>query len=142
MAHHTQLSLFDAPTFNVFKPLKEAMQSAAKKSGKSVAQIVDMMNDLAGRFGVKLTNGNSEALSKDTMEKWLNPQDTSRFVTLQALPIFCAVAGDSSPMDVLAKPLGFRIIGPEDQELLVWAKNKRVARKSNRIARQIESKWD
>lgn len=78
MIHQRQLSLFDIPTFNVDKPLKEAMNAAAKKCGKSRAVIVDQMNDLAERFGVKLVTGNGESLTQDTLEKWLNPQETCR----------------------------------------------------------------
>ena len=134
--------MFDIPTFNVDKPLKEAMNAAAKKCGKSRAVIVDQMNDLAERFGVKLVTGNGESLTQDTLEKWLNPQETCRQIPVRALPIFCAIVSDSSPMDILAKPLGFRVIGPEEQELIVWARNKQTVRKSSRIARKIEAKWD
>ena len=71
-----QIPLFDQPTFNTTKIQKEAMNQAAKRCGMSREQIVDKMNDLAGRYGVSLVSNGG--LRLDTFEKWINPNDLSR----------------------------------------------------------------
>jgi len=137
MRQPIQIPLFDAPTFNITKLQKETMNAAAKNCGLSRDQIVDQMNDLAGRYGVNLVSNG--ALTLDTFEKWLNPNELNRQMPMKALPIFCAVVRDTSAMDVMARPVGSRVIGHEDQQLLKWAKAYFKARDARRIMRRIES---
>ena len=117
MTQLRQLSLFDTPTFNTVKLQKEAMRAAVKKCGLSREQVVDRMNDLAGRYGVGLASNGG--LTLDTFEKWINPGELNRQMPMKALPIFCAVINDHSAMDILARPLGVLVIGEEDQRLEV-----------------------
>jgi len=138
MRQSIQIPLFDTPTFNVTKLLKEAMHAAAKKCGLSRDQIVDGMNDLASRYGVNLVSKKG-VLKLDTLEKWINQNDLSRQMPMKALPIFCAVVSDTSAIDVLARPVGSRVIGHGDQQLLKWAKAYFKARDARRTMRRIES---
>lgn len=133
-----QLSLFDAPTLNVTREIKEAMNAGAKCCGLSRDEIVDLMNDLAAKYGVSLVSGNGKGLTIDTFEKWINPQDLSRQMPIKALPVFCAVVGDASALDVLARPLGYEVIGEDDQLLLKWAKANLNARDARKTMRRIE----
>jgi len=131
-----QLSLFERPTLNTCKDSKLAMKAAADASGLSREQIVDKMNDLASRYGVNLASNGG--LQLHTFEKWINPNDLSRQMPMRALPVFCAVVGDTSAMDALARPLGARVIGPEDQNLLKWARAYFKARDCRKEMRAIE----
>jgi hypothetical protein len=137
MTRHKQLQLFDAPTFNVVKPQKEAMRTAVKGCGLSREQIVDQMNDLAGRYGVSLASNGG--LTLDTFEKWINPGELNRQMPMKALPIFCAIINDHSAMDVMARPLGVEVIGPVDQNLLKWARAYFKARDARKAMRQLEN---
>lgn len=132
----TQLSLFDAPTLNTTKIQKEAMNFAAKDCGLSREKIVDQMNDLAVRYGVNLVSNG--ALKMETFEKWINPNDLSRQMPMKALPVFCAVVRDYSAVDVLARPLGARVVGRSDQNLLKWARAYFRARDCRKTMRAIE----
>ncbi|MBW1778801.1 MAG: hypothetical protein JRJ54_14630 [Deltaproteobacteria bacterium] len=135
-----QLNLFDAPTLNI--TLKETLNAVAKKSRYSREQILDRMNDLAARYGITLVKGNASRLNLDTFEKWLNPQDATRQMPLKALPVFCAAVGDASALSILAEPLGFKVIGPEEQQLLKWAQANISARRARKTMRRIEEDLD
>lgn len=138
MIKRTQLSLFDQPTFNTIHPQKEAMNQAVRESGLSREQIVEKMNSLAVKYGVSLANGNNKELTIAIFEKWLNPADPSRQMPMRALPIFCAICGDPGPMEVLAMPTGFQIIGQEDQQLLKWARAYQKARAARQTMKRLE----
>ena len=131
-----QIPLFDRPTFNIVKLQKEAMNAAAKKSVQSREQIVDAMNDLAGRFGVSLVSNG--ALTLDTFEKWINPNELNRQMPARALPVFCAVVNDYVVLDVMARPLGGGVIGPDEVRLLKWARAYFRARNARNEMRAIE----
>lgn len=134
-----QLGLFDQPTLNAIRPIKKAMNADVRDCGRSREQIVDRMNDLAARYGVSLVNGNCKRLTIETFEKWLNANELNRVIPLKALPVFCAATGRCSVMDVLARPLGLRVIDDRDQKLLAWAKAKMTIKEKNRIVRKLES---
>jgi len=134
-----QLSLFDTPTFNVSISLKETMNRAAKTCGLSREEIVDRMNILAERYGVCLVKGNCRKLSRETLEKWLNPADPSRQMPAKAIPIFNAIVDNADTLNILAQPTGHRVIGHKDQRLLEWARAYRQARAARRTMRQLEA---
>ena len=133
-----QLSLFDVPTLNVTRQIKEVMNAAAKDCGLSREQVVDRMNELGDRYGVSLISGNGKGLTLDTFEKWINSSEMGRQMPIKALPVFCAVVGDASALDVLARPLGYRVIDRDDQMLLKWAKANLSARDARKTMRRIE----
>ncbi len=137
-----QQSLFDIPTFNIAADIKAALNQAVKNSGLSREDVVDKMNAHAERYGVNLVNGNSTKLTLDTLEKWLNPADHTRSIPLKALPLFCAVVKDMSPLDILAKPLGCEVIGPKDRKMLEWARIKLRQKKEGKLLRELEAGCD
>ncbi len=137
MGKHIQLSLFERSTFNITPDIKGAMNAAAKECGLSREEIVDKMNSLAERNGVCLVNG--KRLTIDTLEKWLNPSESHRLISIKALPIFCAVVKDAGALNVLASPLDCMVISREDQRLLKWAKIKMRQKQDNRVLRRLES---
>ena len=93
MKQPRQLSLFDQPTLNITKGIKDAMAADIRDSNLSREQIVDRMNTLAERYGVCLSHGNSKQLTMEIFEKWLNPSELARLIPLKALPVFCAAVG-------------------------------------------------
>lgn len=138
MRKPVQLGLFETPTFNTVKEIKDVLNAAAKNCGKSRHAIVDKMNEVAERYGVVLVKGNGNHLTLDTFEKWINPSDLHRQMPMKALPIFCAVVDDFSALEVLARPVGAKVIGEEDQKLLKWAKAYQQVRIGRREMRILE----
>lgn len=139
MRRPTQLDLFDQPTFNIVQTFTRALNEAVRNCGQSRAQIVDRMNDLAERYGVNLSSGNGRQLSLETFEKWLNPNDPARTIPLKALSIFCAATDSAAALDVLARPLGLRVIDEREQKLLAWAEAQMTIKKQRARVRKIEA---
>jgi len=126
--------LTEMPSLNVLPDVKEALNRAAKASGLSREQIVDQANELARRFGLKL---GSRGLSKDTLDKWLDPADAEHRLHLDATNLLCHVLGDFQALDALASShgMGLRLIGPEDAALLAKARrNEKIKELKRDIA--------
>ena len=137
-----QLSLFEQRTLNIDRELHEAMNQAAKNCGLSRDEIVERMNALAVKYGITLAKGNGRQLTLTTLEKILNPNEPSHTISIKALPVFCAAVGDHSPLDILARPLGFEVIGEEEQRLLRWARANLTKSQALRELRQIENELE
>lgn len=131
-----QLDLFTS--LNTLRDLKEAMNRAAAGCGRSRAQLVDRLNGLAERYGVRLMAGNGEKLTVDTLEKWLNPNDDERVIPLKAVSVFCAAVDSLEPLRALVAPLGGEVVGREDRLLLEWAREYHRARQARGRMRRIE----
>ncbi len=135
----TQLDLFSQPTFGtVIRDIKIAMKEAVELSGLSREQVVDAMNELALRHGVRLNNGNAKALTKETLEKWVNPKEESHVPPIKALPIFCAVVKTTAPLNVQARVIGGMLISEDDIKLLRWAKASWKAKRARKEIRKLE----
>lgn len=135
----SQLNLFNQPTLNVLRTVKERMVTAHKESCLSREELCDKMNDLAERYGVLLVGGRGQRLALATLDKWLNPEEKEHFPTIKGLPIFCAVTGSVEPMRAMIEPLGWQIIGDQDSKLLAWAKQYHRARDARANMRKIEA---
>lgn len=133
-----QLSLFNQPSLNINRALKEQMATSAKESQWSREQILDRMNDLAGRYGVRLLRGNGIGLTMTTLEKWLNIEAMEHIPPVNSLVIFCAAVDDSRAMHVLVQPLGAEIIEEPDTKLLLWAKEYQRARIARQKMKRLE----
>lgn len=136
-----QLSLFNQPSLNINRTLKEQMAHRAKESQWSREEILDRMNDLANRYGVRLMKGNAKALTMTTFEKWLNVSAMEHIPPVNSLVIFCAAIGDNSPMRVLMEPLGEAVIDDSDVKLLLWAKEYRRAKSARQNMKKLEAEF-
>lgn len=133
-----QLGFWNQPTLNVDSEFAEALNSAARRCRLKRDQIVEQMNALAARYGIRMVKGRTGRLTIETFEKWINPADCSRQMPVRALPVFCAVVGDYSAYDVLARPVGLTVIGPDEQRKLAWAEAYQRAREARATMRKIE----
>lgn len=123
---------------NINKDLKEQIARSAKKSGFTRDEILDRMNDLAERYGVRLMKGNAKALTMTTFEKWLNPQAIEHMPSPNALIVFCCAIEDLSVMKVMLSPLGAQVIDEKDIKLLLWAKEYRRAKDAQTKMKKLE----
>jgi len=134
-----QLSLFNQPSLNVNRVLKEQMARSAKESGLSRDEILEKMNRLADRNGIRLIKGNGPALTMSSFEKWLNPEDREHLPALNSLVIFCAAIDDQEPMRVLTAPLGVELINENDIKLLLWAREYQAAKRARARMKKLEA---
>jgi len=137
-----QLDLFGQPTIGgLVRDLKLSMSQVVKNSGLSRAQVLDLLNDFAQQYRVKLNGGNAKMLSGDTLEKWLNPGDEARVPSMVAVTVFCVVMRTSEPISVMARLLGSMVIDGEEIDLLEWAKLQRQMKATRAKMRKIEAEW-
>jgi len=114
------------------------MAATAKASGYSREELLDRMNKLAGRYGVRLMKGNGSELTMATFEKWLNPAAMEHMPGINSLVVFCAAAKDMEPMRVILAPLGGQLIDENDVKLLLWAKEYHRAKAARSRMRRLE----
>ncbi|KAB2888879.1 MAG: hypothetical protein F9K32_14825 [Desulfobulbaceae bacterium] len=133
-----QLNLFSQPSFNVGKSVKEQMAKTAKDSRFSREELLDRMNDLASRYGVRLLKGNGSALTMATFEKWLNPKAMDYIPGINSLVIFCAASEDLEPIRQVIAPLGGLLIDDTDAKLLQWAREYQRAKDARLKMRKLE----
>lgn len=133
-----QLNLFSQPSLNVGKKLKEQMAASAKASRFSREELLDRMNDLASRYGVRLVKGNGNGLTMATFEKWLNPEAMEHIPGINSLVIFCAATEDMAAIREAIAPLGVKLIDEDDVRLLLWAKEYHRARDARNKMRKLE----
>lgn len=134
-----QLNLFNQPSLNTNKALKDQMAQSYKECGLSMDEVLDRMNDLAGRYGVRLVRGRGQQLSKSSLEKWLNAQDMEHLPQPNSLVIFCAAIIDNRPMQVLCAPLGGAFIDAEEVKMLSWAKEYHRAKDARKRMKKLEA---
>lgn len=134
-----QLNLFNQPSLNIGKKLKEQLAAAAKNSRFSREEVLDRMNDLASRYGVRLVKGNGNGLTMATLEKWLNPEAMEHMPGINSLMIFCAALDDLAPMREVLAPLGGILIDEDEVRLLLWAKEYHRARSARMKMKKLEA---
>lgn len=120
-----QLPLIDdaAKLAGAMVSIRTAMRAVAGDSeGAGRKVLVDKLNDLALRAGVKLTGGNTLSISKATLDKWLAPSDVSHPPSLVALLAFCLATNNVEPFRAAARTLGLDVMTEEDRRLRDYGK--------------------
>lgn len=119
-----QLSLFEtAGLAGVLPAIRAAMRRvAAKEEGEGRKALVDSLNEVAQRECVNLTGGNSKGLSKDSLDKIINPNESGHPPSINMLLAFCKATGDVSPLREMLRPFGLDIMDKDDRRLRDIAK--------------------
>lgn len=113
-----QLSLFDddnGAIAGVMPAIRAAMNRAAGADAEGRKRLVDRINAVATNAGVRLTQGNTKAISKDLLDKWLSPSDREHTPSLLAVVVFCKATGDPAPLRAALKVLGLDVMTAEDK---------------------------
>ncbi|WP_165078107.1 MULTISPECIES: hypothetical protein [unclassified Desulfovibrio] len=134
-----QLSLLDdiAPMAGVMAEIRAAMRAVAGAAeGEGRKALPDKINAVAAMSGLKLTAGNSRAVSKDTLDKWLSPSDESHPPSIQALLAFVVATGDPAPLRAMLRAVGLDVMTDEDRRYRDLGKldaEMRAARKRKKM---------
>lgn len=126
--HHGRLS-------GLVPAMRAAMNRAAGEDDTGRKQLVDRLNAVARDAGIRLTAGNAKAISKDTLDKWLNPNDRDHTPGLLAVAVFCVATREIGPLRVLLKSLGMDVMTDEDRRLRDYGQAclaERMARKTKK----------
>lgn len=115
--------------------VRAAMNIAAGQDEDGRKRLVDRINQIAANAGIKLTTGNTKAISKDTLDKWLSPGDRDHPPSLLAVVVFCRATGDAGPLRPLVRALGVDVMTDEDRRHRDYGRaclEERAARKRKR----------
>jgi hypothetical protein len=129
-----QLTLRDVVSLDPTDQLKIAMNEALKGCGLSRAQVVDDMNRLAARAGMR--GEDRQAVTETIIDKWVARGSRAHIIPLKLLPIFCQATGSLLPVQALM-PAGSEIVSGEDLVCLRWAKAEKEKRRISREARKL-----
>jgi hypothetical protein len=136
-----QGSLFDddnSRLSGLIPSMRAAMNRAAGEDEDGRKLLVDRINAVAREAGIRLTAGNAKAISKDTLDKWLNPNDRDHTPGILAVAAFCSATRDASALRVLLRSLGMEIMTDEDRRLRDYGRACCDERKARRIKKQLE----
>jgi hypothetical protein len=118
--------------------MRAAMNRAAGEDESGRKLLVDRLNAVARDAGVRLTAGNSKAISKDTLDKWLNPNDRDHTPGLLAVAVFCVATKDANALRVLLQAVGLDVMTPEDRMHRDYGKACLAERQARKRKKMLE----
>ena len=127
---------------HVMPDVRAAMrQIAGSKESEGRKALVDKLNQIAAEAEVKLTGGNSKSISKDLLDKWLSPSDSSHPPSLLAILAFCRATDNPVPLQIILRAVGLDVMTDEDRKFrdygrAVWEAEE-AARNRKRIRERI-----
>lgn len=138
----SQLPLID-PSYQLtgaMAAIKAAMREVAgAEESEGRKMLVERLNEVAQKAGVKLTSGNTPAIGKATLDKWLSPSDQSHTPSIMALLTFCCATG--KPLRVAARVLGMDLMTLEDKKLRDYAQaildEKAARQRKNKLEKEL-----
>ena len=133
-----QMDLFSGSrSLNATAEIKRQIRLALATSSLSREQIVDKYNEIATLEG-------TSRVSKSTLDSWTKDSDPGRMPSLLNLNYLCEVLGTLAPYIAAIRPLGAKVIGPEEVKTLAWAEweleKRRLAKKARRALEELEVK--
>ena len=113
----SQMSLFDCD-YTRFAGVMPAVRAAMRRAAGAPDSIgrkglVDKINLIAGEAEIRLTGGQGTSISKDTLDKWLSPSDTSHPPSVLAVLVFCRACEDFEALRVIVRAVGMDLMTPE-----------------------------
>ena len=136
-----QASLFDhcAPLASAMRAIKAAMRAVAgAPEGEGRKALPDKINAVASASGVRLTAGNTRAISKDTLDKWLSPSDESHPPSILAVLVFCLATDDSAPLRAMLRSVGLDVMTAEDRKVCEYGRALIEQKKMRKRLRKFE----
>ena len=120
--------------------LKSCMQRSLAAAVPSLSrdQLVDRMNAIAKRYGVKITVGRGRILTLAVLEKWLNPNEFDDEPPIKAFQVFMLALGTLEPLRLLAEFNGCKLITKEEIPFYEYGKTKFEVKAQNKRLRRIE----
>ena len=137
-----QVSLLAPGIAHVRPDVRAAMrQIAGSRESEGRKALVDKLNQIASEAEIKLTGGNSKSISKDLLDKWLSPSDSSHPPSLLAILAFCRATDNPAPLQIILRAVGLDVMTDEDRKFrdygrAVWEAEE-AARNRKRIRERI-----
>lgn len=133
-----QLGLFTDNELNPTYGIKRQIRLALSNTSLSRDQVVDRMNEIARREGLRKT------VSKATLDSWCKDSEPDRLPAPPWLTILCHVLGTTDPIGPILKALGWGLVNERGRKMLEWAEaelaKKRAARKAKAVLELLEER--
>lgn len=113
---------FAANLAGVMPAIRAGMNRAAARYEPGRKELVDAINETARREGVALTSGGGKQISKEVLDKWLQPGERGHAPGLEAIMCFCLAVKDYSPLEAIWKPFGLVLMPADDLRYLKLGK--------------------
>lgn len=113
-------------------------RAAGNPEGEGRKALVDRINAIARDAEVRLTAGRAESVSKDMLDKWLSPSDTSHPPSILAVVVFCKATGDHEPLRVILAACGLDVMTAEDRRLRDYGKADMEMKAARKRKKQLE----
>jgi len=136
-----QVSLFehDTPSLaGVLPAVRAAMNAAAGANVEGRKLLVDRLNALAAAANIRLTAGNSKAISKDTLDKWVSPSDRDHPPSILAVVVMCMATGDLGAIRAMLRPFGLDVMTPDDRKLCSYGREVIEGKARAKLKRRME----
>ena len=136
-----QLSLFEnaMPLAGVMPCIRAEMRRiAGDDEGEGRKKLADTINAIASRSEIRLTSGNKKTVSKETLDKWLSPSDTSHPPSVLAILVFCLATNENSPLQILTKATGCDLMSAEDRRYRDYGKAAIEEKTARERKKQLE----
>lgn len=137
----TQLSLLGTPyqLAGAMAAIRAAMRATAGASdGEGRKALPDRMNAIARQAGIRLTQGNKDSVSKDTLDKWLAPSDASHPPSILAILAFCVATADYAPLRAMLQSIGLDIMTPDDRKMCEYGRALIEQKRVKKLLRKLE----
>ena len=137
----TQLSLLGTPyqLAGVMTAIRAAMRATAgAPDGEGRKALPDRMNAIARQAGIRLTQGNKDSVSKDTLDKWLAPSDASHPPSILAILAFCVATADYAPLRAMLHSIGLDIMTPDDRKMCEYGRAMIEQKRVKKLLRKLE----
>jgi hypothetical protein len=118
--------------------MRAAMNRAAGEDEAGRKLLVDRINAVAREAGIRLTAGSAKVISKDTLDKWLNPNDRDHTPGVLAVAAFCAATRDVGALRVLLQALGLDVMTAEDRKHRDYGKACLAEREARKRKKMLE----
>ena len=141
----SQMSLFDCD-YTRFAGVMPAVRAAMRRAAgapDSVGRkgLVDKINLITTEAEIRLTGGQGTSISKDTLDKWLSPSDTSHPPSVLAVLVFCWACEEFDALRVIVRAVVMDLMTPEDRRLRDYAeadlKMKEARKRKKRLEEEL-----
>jgi hypothetical protein len=138
-----QLSLFDdaSALADLLPRVRRALNFDLGEDEAGRKKLVDHVNALSRRADVRLTSGNTQAVSKDTLDKWVSPGDKSHPPSVNAIVALCLAMDKYTAVKAIANACGLDVITREESDLLELGRICREKEELRMRERQVKGRF-
>lgn len=115
------------------------MNTLAKDYEDGRDLLVDRMNEIAEQEDFVISNSGTQKITKDILDKWLQPSAKKWAPTMNGIVCFCLAVNSFKPLEPFFEALGLLVIRKEEMKFLRVGKAKVNMDKAREEMKQAEA---